>query len=174
VRDKEDLAARRRARSRDLLLWRIFLGSAAAIAFALVLELAMFGGKIWQKGRIAVVNDRAPVVAEINKANDLATRIEELSTKRLLPFEMIDLLKSKRPPSVAFTQVTATSGMLYMLDVRGQTTVSSEVVAYQSALNGLPECESVIVEEQDTRGGTTFFRFKITFKPGAVKAEEQS
>jgi hypothetical protein len=174
VRDKEDLAARRRARSRDLLLWRIFLGSAAAIACALVLELAMVGGKIWQKGRIATVNQRAPLVAEINKANTLATRIEELSTKRLLPFEMIELVKAQRPPSLFFTQVTAVSSALHTLDVRGQTPVSSDVVAYQSALNSLPECESVQVEEQDTRGGTTFFRFKITFKPDAVKAEEQS
>ena len=174
VRDKEDLAARRRARSRDLLLWRIFIGSAAAIACALVLELAIVGGKIWQKGRMATVNQRAPLVAEINKANELATRIEELSTKRLLPFEMIDLVKSKQPPSLAFTRVTAVSSALHTLDVRGQTPVSSDVVAYQSALNSLPECESVQVEEQDTRGGTTFFRFKITFKPDAVKVQEPS
>jgi hypothetical protein len=174
VRDKEDLAARRRARSRDLLLWRIFVGSAAAIACALVLELAIVGGKIWQKGRMATVNQRAPLVAEINKANELATRIEELSTKRLLPFEMIDLVKSKQPPSLAFMRVTAVSSALHTLDVRGQTPVSSDVVAYQSALNSLPECESVQVEEQDTRGGTTFFRFKITFKPDAVKVQEPS
>jgi hypothetical protein len=174
VRDKDDLAIRRRARSRDLLLWRIFVGSAAAIVCALLLELAMVGGKVWQKGRVAVVNQRASTVADINKANDLATRIEELSTKRLLPFEMIDLVKSKMPPSVIFTRVTTTTGALYTLDVRGQTNVPNDVVAYQSLLSGLPECEEVRVEEQDTRGGLTHFRLKVTFKPGAVKPEGQS
>jgi hypothetical protein len=174
VRDKEDMAARRRGRSRDLLLWRIFLGSVAAIGFALVLELATIGGKFWQKGRVALVNQRAPMVAEINKANDLATRIEELSTKRLLPFEMIDLVKSKQPPSVVFTRVTATSEALYTLDVRGQTNVPNDIVAYQSLLNGLPEVQEVTVVEQDSRGGLTTFRLKVVFKDGAVKPDIQS
>ncbi len=174
VRDKAELAVRRRARSRDLLLWRILLGGAAAIVFALVLELAVIGGKLWQKSRVALVAERAPVVAEINKANELASRIEQLSTKRLLPFEMIDLVKAKQPPSVVFTRVTALSSALYTLDVRGQTPMSGDVVTFQSALNAMPECESVLVEEQETRGGTTFFRFKITFKPGSVKVEVQS
>ena len=173
VRDKDDLMARRRARSRDLLLWRIFLGSAAAIGFALVLELAVIGGKFWQKGRLAIVNQRAPVVAEIEKANELATRIEELSTRRLLPFEMIDLVKAKRPDSMVFTRISTASESLYTLDVRGQTSIPNDVVAFQSLLNGLPECQEVLVEN-DTRGGVSTFRIKVTFKPEAVKAEVQS
>nr|MCU0794242.1 hypothetical protein [Opitutaceae bacterium] len=73
-----------------------------------------------------------------------------------------------------FTRVTALSSALYTLDVRGQTSMSGDVVTFQSALNALPECESVLVEEQETRGGTTFFRFKITFKTGSLKAADQS
>ena len=95
VRDKDDLTARRRARSRDLLLWRIFLGAAAAIVFALLLEVGVIGGKFWQKGRTAIVDARAPEVARIEKQNALATSIEELSTKRLLPFEMIYLVEDE-------------------------------------------------------------------------------
>jgi hypothetical protein len=174
VRDKDDLIARRRARSRDLLLWRIFLGSAAAIAFALLLEVGLVGGKFWQKSRVAVVAQRAPVVAEINRANELATSIEELSTNRLLPFEMIDLVKAKRPDSVVFTRITTLADTLYTLDVWGQAGISSDVLAYQTALNGLPECQQVEVVEQGTISGRTTFRFKVTFKPESVKAGGQS
>ncbi|MGC4072709.1 MAG: hypothetical protein QM760_09350 [Nibricoccus sp.] len=174
VRDKDDLAARRRARARDLLLWRIFLGSAAAILFAVVLEAAVIGGKFWQRGRTAIVTARAPVVAEIEKANDLATRIEELSTKRLLPFEMIELIKSKQPPSMVFTRVTTTSGALYTLDLRGQTNVPNDIVTYQSLLNALPECQEVRIVSQQTTSGLSTFQIQVTFKPEAVKAEVQS
>lgn len=174
VRDKDDLIVRRRARARDLLLWRIFLGSAAAIAFALILEVGVVGGKFWQKGRVAIVDARAPEVAKIEKSNELATSIEELSTKRLLPFEMIDLVKSKRPDSVVFTRITTASNSIYTLDVKGQANVPNDIVAFQTVLNGLEQCESVIVEENDTRGGVSTFRIKVTFKPDAIKAEVQS
>jgi hypothetical protein len=174
VRDKDDLAVRRRARRRDLLLWRIFLGSAVALAFALALELVMLGGTYWQRGRTRIVDGRAPQVAEINRANELATRIEELSTKRLLPFEMLDLVAAQKPASVTFTRVTATTDALYTLEVRGQTNASSDVVAYQASLAATSEVREARVEEQDIRGGLTTFRLKITFQDGAVKGADQS
>jgi hypothetical protein len=174
VRDKDDLAARRRARARDLLLWRIFLGSAAAIAFALVLEVCVVGGKFWQKGRVAIVNARAPEVAKIEKSNELATSIEELSTKRLLPFEMIELVKTKRPDSVVFTRISTASDSLYTLDIKGQTNVSSDVVSYQALLNGMPECQEVKIVDQRITGGLSTFQLQITFKPESVQPEVQS
>ncbi len=174
VRDKDDLTVRRRARARDLLLWRIFLGSAAAIVFALMLEVGVVGGKFWQRGRVAIVDARAGAVAEIEKQNGLATSIEELSTKRLLPYEMIDLVKSKRPDSVVFTSIRASSDSIYTLDVKGQANVPNDIVTFQTVLNGLEQCESAIVQENDTRGGVSTFRIKVTFKPGTVQAEVES
>jgi hypothetical protein len=174
VRDKDDLAARRRARARDLLLWRIFLGSAAAIAFALILEVGVVGGKLWQKGRVTIVNARAPEVAKIEKQNELATTIEELSTKRLLPFEMIELVKTKRPDSVVFTRIATTSDSIYTLDIKGQTTISNDVVSYQALLNGMPECQEVKIVDQRITGGLSVFQLQITFKPESVQPEVQS
>jgi hypothetical protein len=174
VRDKEDLTARRRARSRDLLLWRIFLGSAAAIAFALILEVAVIGGKFWQKGRVAIVNARAPEVAKIEKSNELATSIEELSTKRLLPFEMIDLVKAKRPDSVVFTRITTTSGSIYTLDVRAQTTVPNDMLVYRSALMALEECDNVELTPETSNNNVQPFKMKVTFKQDRVKQEDPS
>ncbi len=174
VRDKDDLTARRRARSRDLLLWRIFLGSAAAIVFALLLEVGVVGGKFWQKGRTAIVDARAPEVARIEKQNALASSVEELSTKRLLPFEMIDLVKSQRPDSVVFTGIRASTESIYTLDIRGQASMPNDVVTFQTMLRGLEQCENVIVEDNDTRSGVSTFRIIVRFKPDSVKAEAQS
>jgi hypothetical protein len=174
VRDKDDLTARRRARSRDLLLWRIFLGAAAAIVFALLLEVGVIGGKFWQKGRTAIVDARAPEVARIEKQNALATSIEELSTKRLLPYEMIYLVDAKRPDSVIFTRVSAASGSIYTIEVRAQTTVPNDMIVYRSALMALEECESVELTAETLNNNVQPFKLKVTFKQDRVKQEDPS
>ena len=51
MRDKGDLAALRNARKRDVLLWRVALGTAAALLLLGLGELAMGGGAAWQKTR---------------------------------------------------------------------------------------------------------------------------
>ena len=61
VRDKADLAAFRSARKRDVILWRVALGCAAAFALLLVGELALVGGKEWQKVRVAKQNARQAI-----------------------------------------------------------------------------------------------------------------
>jgi hypothetical protein len=173
VRDKADLAARRRARLRDLTLWRIFVGCAAAMVFAALLEAAMIGASFWQETRQAVIDQRAPVVAEIEKANDLATRIEELSTKRLLPLEMIELLRAKKPDSVVFTRITTTG--VYSLEITAQTNASDDMIAYRSALLEQKELLSeVTVNSTGSRDGVTSYRVNVTFAPAAVKPEVQS
>ena len=174
IRDKEDLAARRRARSRDLLMWRVLLGAAAAIAFAALLELTMIGAKFWQKGRIALVNQRAPVVADIMRASERVARIEELSTRRLLPFEMMDLVAAQKPESVLFTRTTVSSKSIHTLEVRAQTRVSSDMSVFRAALMALPACQDVRIDPQPENNGLTPFVLVVTFKPDAVKSEDAS
>ena len=55
IRDKDDLMARRRARMRDLILWRVFIGCLIVMACALVTEGLLLGGKTWQTRRLALV-----------------------------------------------------------------------------------------------------------------------
>jgi hypothetical protein len=172
VRDKAELAARRRAHARDVILWRTFLGCAAAIALSLFLELALVGGGLWQKQRLAVIARQSPVVNTIMTSQSLATRIDELSTKRLMPFEMLALLNSKRPPTIQFMR-TVTSG-LYKLEVEAQTNSSADINVYRAALNELPECEKAEVIDPRSRDGVSTFRLVVTFKPDAFKPETEA
>jgi len=168
VRDKEELSARRRSRSRDLLLWRALLGCAAAIVLAASLDLALVGGRLWQKGRTMRVELQEPVVAKILMAKNLSTRIDELSTRRMRPFEMISMVAEKKPASVTFVSATVTN--LYTLDVEAQAATSADLDAFRSALNSMPGFASVEFKGNRLQNGLTTFRVVVTFKPEAFRA----
>jgi len=175
VRDKEELATRRRARARDLLLWRVLLGCFAAIALAAFLDIALIGGSIWQKARTTRVNLQEPYVAKIQTAKNLTLRIDERSSKRMRPFEMISMVAERKPNSVTFISASVTSPNLYTLDVTAQATTSSDINEFRSALTNMPWCESVELPAKDSRlvNGLTNFRVIVTFRPNAFKIGQQ-
>ena len=102
----------------------------------------------------------------------LATRIEELSTKRLRPFEMITLVHiegnpgTKKPDSIQFLRTT-TSG-LYVLQIEAQTKIGGDLALYQAALRANSAVASVEVTRQELRDATTSFTLVVTFKPEAL------
>jgi hypothetical protein len=167
VRDKAELAVLRRLRVRDTVLWRTFLGSAAALLLLAAGELALFGAGFWQKSRLAKADAQRPVVEKIETAQTLATHIDELSTKRLLPFEMISLVSSAKPAEVRFLR-TATDG-LYTLIIDAESTSPAAVSAYQAALTAQTAYEHVEVRDQRTRDNVMNFTVAVTFKPVALK-----
>lgn len=167
VRDKGELEARRRAHRRDLILWRTFLGCAAAIALSALLELALIGTSLWQKQRLDLEARQKPVMEAIMTSQSLATRIEELSNKRLLPFEMLDLINSVRPETIQFMR-TVTSG-LYKLEVEAQTNASGDIDVFRSALNKLSGCQKAEVVDPRSRDGVSTFKLVVTFSPEAFK-----
>lgn len=171
VRDKAELAHRRRTHARDVILWRTFLGCVAAIALAALLELVLVGTSIWQKQRLALEARQKPVVETVMTSQTLATRIDELSTKRLLPFEMLALVNTVRPRTIQFMK-TATSG-LHVLEIEAQTSSSGDIDVFRSALNRLAGCEKAEVLDSRIRDGLSNFRVVVTFKPDAFKVVEE-
>jgi hypothetical protein len=171
VRDKDELAARRRARFRDLVLWRVLLGCVAAVLLSLILDLSLVGGGIWQKARLLLVEKQEPWVNKIRLAKGLAVQIEELSTKRMRPMEMIERVGDKIPASVVFSSATVTN--LYTLDVDASAAVSGDVDTLRSVLSSLPGCERVEIKNNQLRDGKTTFRLIVTFKPDAFTALPQ-
>jgi hypothetical protein len=168
VRDKTELAALRRARARDVMLWRGFLGCAAAIALVALGWAGLYGAGFWQRTRELKLTVQQPVVDQVMTAQALTTRINELSSKRLLPLEMISLVSgSIKPPSVQFLRATTVG--LYGLEVSAQTTAPGEVSTFRSALADLPACEKVEIRDQRTRDNLMSFTLAVTFKPGALK-----
>lgn len=166
VRDKAEIAARRATRRRDLILWRCFLGCLALLAVCALIDIGVQAGKVWQKGRMARVNAQAPAVAEIERANTLAIRIEDLSSKRLLPLEMIDLLRPKLPNSILFTQVITRS--LNAIEVRARTNNAADFNVFRNGLASQSNIQSVEVLNSSIRDGYTTFSLAVTFQPGAV------
>lgn len=169
VRDKAELAGRRRARQRDLLLWRGFIGLIIGLFVLGFVELALVAVKVTERQRAARLAQQQPTVDQIMTAHSLSARIEELSTKRLRPFEMIGVASSARPGSIQF--LTTTTSGLYTLDVQAQTTSPADVDTYTSNLRTHAAVSGVEVPETRTRDGLTTFRVVITFRPeGLVPA----
>jgi hypothetical protein len=172
VRDKTELAALRRAQARDVILWRVFFGGLAAIGLMLLGLLGLAGEGLWQKTREAKVAAQQPVVDTIMTAQSLATRTNELSTKRLLPLEMISAVSERKPAVIQFLRATTTG--LHTLSIDAQTASPNEVAAFRTALGELPVCEKVEVRDQRTRDNLMTFTLVITFKPDGLKPAASS
>ncbi|MGH7996308.1 MAG: hypothetical protein ACREFX_08150, partial [Opitutaceae bacterium] len=173
VRDKGELAVRRRARRREVLMWRTALGCIAAFGLFVLGELALVGGGLWLHARAVRIRAQAPMVERISGLDDIANRINDLRTKRLLPIEMIRLvgMPPVKPDSIYFVQATASKDKLYSISFRAQTANAAEIPVYRSTLERLPEVapNGVDIRTDQTREAMAQFQAEITFKPGAVK-----
>ncbi|HVT55563.1 MAG TPA: hypothetical protein VHD34_05900 [Xanthobacteraceae bacterium] len=176
VRDKADLAALRAARHRDVVLWRVALGCAAALLLLGLAEIGVIAGGSWQNTRIAVQKARAPLVEKIKASQSLANLIDDLVNKRLLPLEMVTTLvgldNKWKPDDITITRVDTSPNTdeIYTLLLEVQTANGSLINVYESQIRKLPECEDVKVTAKPSPGNRLTFSVVVTFKPGAIKA----
>lgn len=172
VRDKDELAALRASRRRDVLLWRVALGCAAALLLLGLGELALLGGRAWQQVRLDQIAARKPTVDRIIAAQELANRINDLVNKRLLPLEMVTVLVGvdgkRKPDEIFFTRIeTRPAAGLHTLFVQAQTTNSAQIPVYESQLKALPELQDVRVTILPGQGDR--FELEVVFKPDQLK-----
>ena len=168
VRDKAALLGLRRARARDLALWRGFVGLVATLALLGLAEVGLVFAGVWHKSRLTQVEGQRPVVEKIMMAQSVTTRINDLSTKRLLPFEMIQMAMGPRPETVQFLRASTVG--LYGLNVEAQSTSPAAPSAYQAALSALPVVEKVEVRDQRARDNLMTFTLAVTFRPETIKS----
>lgn len=161
VRDNDELAAHRRARIRDRWMWRSMVAAVAIIALTAVAEVSLWGINRWLDGLHRQVQVQTPVVNEIETADRLANRIDELRTQRLRPFEMIAIADQPRPETLVFLRTQATG--LYSLEVEAETDDATAVSGYVSELRQLGETQDVQVLNNETRGSRTTVRLLIEF-----------
>ena len=174
VRDKAELAALRASRRRDVLLWRVTLGAAAALLVLGLGEIGLMGGAAWQKVRATKVRAQQPKVEKILQAQDLANRIDDLATKRLLPWEMImAVIGEKRdlmPREIYFGRVfTTPQGGIYTISFDAQTNNVASIAAFKTVLRDLPIVANVETKNEQTVGDRATFVLVVTFKPDAIK-----
>jgi hypothetical protein len=167
VRDKGALAGLRRARLRDAILWKVAAGSFVLFFLLALGEVLLMGGGLWQKALSIKMNAQAPEVARITTAQNLAHRIDELSTERLLPLEMVSIISAKKPESVQF--IRAFTNERNALTVDAEATNPGDISIYRTQLATVPECANVEVRNQRTRNNVASFTLVVTFKPGTVK-----
>jgi hypothetical protein len=173
VRDKIELAALQAARKRDVVLWRVTLGCAAALLVLLVAEIGLVGGRSWQGTRVAMQKARAPLVEKIKTSQTLAGLIDDLVNKRLLPLEMTTALvgvdNKAKPDDITITNLQTVAGSLYTLLIDVQTNNAAVINAYEAQIRKLPECEDVKLNYRPSSGGNVVCQLTVTFKPGAIK-----
>ena len=172
VRPKDELAALRQDRARDVLLWRIFLGCAATLLLLFVGELALVGGRMWQKARVAQVFAQNPGVEKTKALNELTNRIEEFSTNRLLPFEMLGLIGGKDKRGTVNFSRTTTVGT-YGLEIEAQTPNPSDATAYEAWLKANPVFDKVEFHPQSSQTKMAIYKIVVVFKPEALKPATQ-
>jgi hypothetical protein len=173
VRDKAELAALRNARKRDVLLWRVALGCAAALLLLAVGEFALMGGKAWQQVRVRQYNAQKPTVDKIESMHELTSRIEDLKNKRLLPLEMVTQIVGENnervPDDIMFTRMHAEQSQgLYTLLIEGKTENAPQVNAYEAAIRNLPSVQSAVAKFLQVNGSRATFTLTVTFKPAAL------
>lgn len=166
ARDRTFLEGRRRERHRGELIWKIFRTGLQAALVAVLFELGAVGFRVLDRFEQNRVAAQAPVVAKLETAHGLASRIDELTHKRLRFFEMISALNAARPKSIQFVQ-TASTGRTG-LEINAQTNSSDDVTTYETALRSLPALDRVEVSGQRTSNGVTTFVLTVVFKPDAV------
>jgi hypothetical protein len=171
VRDRADLDALAAERRRSMILWRTAIGAVAVCLLCALMELGLMGAGLWEKARIAKVAAQKPTVTHIMEEQELAGRIEELSTKRLLPLEMISLaspqvVTPKNPGAIQFVRATASA--LNTLQIEAQTNNAGDIPGYKSALEQTPGIDRVEIQGQRARDNVVSFILIITFKPGAL------
>jgi hypothetical protein len=170
VRDKEELAALRRARRRDVLFWHVGVACVLAFLFLGVGELVLVGGGLWQKARRTQLSAQAPLVEKITAQDEIAHKIEDLRDKRLLPMEMLTLVDQQRPSqNMGFIQMQASDLDRYSLSVRAETPNPAEIDVFHDKLQTLPSCQSVTVKTNSSNDKNTVFTLSITFKPDTIQ-----
>jgi hypothetical protein len=172
VRDKGELAALRAGRKRDVMLWRVAVGCAAALMLFVLGELALVGGAAWQRVRKDKIRLQKPSVDHIMASQAMASRIDELATKRMLPFEMITALfvENRKPAEIVFTRATVSPATgIYTITIAAMSTSIPQVGPYVATLRSLPMVARVDLKDERTRGDTETFTLVVTFKPEALK-----
>jgi hypothetical protein len=171
IRDKGELALLRKGRARAMLLWQVLVGCFIALGVLAFGEIALLGGGLWQQTNLTQLHAQAPLVEQIMTAQNLSYRVNELSTKRLLPLEMLTTIVGShneiKPASVQLTRLY-TTGQLG-LTIEAQTTNAADINVYQNAISALPAVAKVEPKTPRSQNNVTNFTLVITFKPGVLK-----
>ena len=166
VRDKAELAGLAQQQKRTLWLWRAFAGIAAGLLLCGVAEIGLqVAGKILAAQQRAV-KEHAGAAQQIEQANILAARMEQMAGQRLKLIGMLYALNTLKPKVNAMTFNRVTINSPVQIEVEAQTGNAGDLRDYEAALRKSPEIEKVEFRDQRYRDGVTTFGLQVVFKRG--------
>lgn len=162
VRDRAFQQQRRRDRRQRELAWRLLLVAGSIVAAAVVLEVAGLTFSLLARAQRLRVTAQAAGVQKLETAQTLASRVDDLTHRRLRFFEMLATVNAARPRSIQFTR----SGSIgrNTIEIEAQTASSDDVDAFQAALRKLADLEKADVRDLRARDGVTTFTLSVVFK----------
>jgi hypothetical protein len=163
VRDKAELATLAQQQQRTQWLWRTFAGIAVALLLCGVAEIGLQVADTILSRQKQAVKDHGAAAQQIEQADMLARRMEQMAGQRLKPLEMLAAINLLRPKSMNFTRVTAKPPA--QMEVDAQTGNAADLNDYKSALLKAPGIIKAEVIDPRTRDGTTTFMLQVAFKP---------
>jgi hypothetical protein len=169
VRDRAFLDRRRRERRRGNFIWKVLLAGLQVAAVALLFDLGALTFRLLDRGQQARLGAQASFVSKLETAHGLASRIDELTHRRLRFFEMLAAVNESRPHSIQFIR-TGTSGR-NGLEIEAQTNSADDVGAYEIALRNLAVLDKVEIRDLRARDGVTTFGLVIAFKAGSPASD---
>jgi hypothetical protein len=139
----------------------------ATLVVALLLDLVGFGVRLRTDDLEAKNAENAAKVADIDAAQAITTRINELGVKRPLPLEMLALINEHRPATLEFQSVTCKSNVL--IEIGGRTSNAADIGVFERELAALPTVASAVSRDIRTRETSATFTLAVTFKLDALR-----
>jgi len=166
VRDKAELAGLAELQKRSHWLWLGFAGLAAGVALCAVTEIGLqVSGKLLDRQKLTI-KANAGSAQQIEQANMLASRMEQMAGQRLKLVGMLAALNDPRPKSNTLNFVRTTINSPTQMEVEAQASSAADLRDYEQALRRSPAIEKVEVRDPRIREGVTTFQLSVVFKPG--------
>jgi Tfp pilus assembly protein PilN len=176
VRPGEFLHARRSERRSAMLLWRGLLALAACLGLLIVTEAASAGLAAWNRSRNALLASRSADTQAVEDSDNLARRLQQLTSSQLRPFEKLETLGNQLPDSIHFTRLSSTGLDTLVIDAVARN--PGDVPIYEGRLQQHPKLASATTRGQQFRDNVTTFALEVVFRTedpsGEAPAESKS
>ena len=165
LRDPESVEQAKQEEQRNVIIWRVVLAVAAALALLVFGELLWFGERGYLNLREDWNAEQAPIVERIISQQTTINELLSFQDSDLVPFDMLVAIQPFLTDAVWFTKVE-TNGT-NSLKVFANATSNGQVNQFKARLDRFVKIETVELENIQSRpGGATFTAF-IYFKTGS-------
>lgn len=168
LRDPESIEQARLEEQRNLLIWRVVLGLAAALVLLVFGELLWFGERTYLKLRQDWNNEQAPIVENIISQQTTINELLSFQDSDLVPFDMLVAIQPFLTDAVWFTKVE-TNGT-NSLKVFANATSNGQINQFKARLEQFAKIDTVELENIQSRPGGATFTAYLNFKTGSFSS----